>query len=258
MEITWLGTAGFKIRTGNHVILLDPYLTRNEKAFPEQSIRPCDFNEVHSIFISHGHFDHVFDISEIVADTGASFYCSADTGSLLAKRGVKKQLIVPVFSDSAEFDLKYMRAAGFFTSHVQFDIKLLARTMIKMNFRIFQALRLLSKYPCGQVLAWQFEAEGRHVLFWGSAGACEHELKVMAEKPVEILLVPLQGHSDICRIAFEYVKILKPEIVIPHHHDNFFPPVSELVDISEFTGMVQQKCGQTRVLSLKMNQAVCI
>ncbi len=258
MEITWLGTAGFKIRTGSHVILLDPYLTRSDKAFPKQGIRASDLDEVNSIFISHGHFDHVFDIPEIMADNNAFVYCSEDTGLLLEKRGVKREVIMKVVSDSTEFDLKYMRAAAFFSSHVKFDIKLLAQTMMKINFRIFKILSVLRAYPCGQILAWQFEIENRHVLFFGSAGLCEQELKIMAEKHVDILLVPLQGHSDICDIAFEYVRILKPAIVIPHHHDDFFPPVSRLVDISEFVTRVHKELKSTRVLSLKMNRSVNI
>jgi L-ascorbate metabolism protein UlaG (beta-lactamase superfamily) len=31
MELTWFGTAGFSIATGKHTILIDPYLSRNEK-----------------------------------------------------------------------------------------------------------------------------------------------------------------------------------------------------------------------------------
>ena len=61
MELTWFGTAGFRIKTGGHTILIYPYLSRNEKAQPEQPIKPHDIHDGDLIFISHGHFDHILD-----------------------------------------------------------------------------------------------------------------------------------------------------------------------------------------------------
>ncbi len=59
MELTWYGTAGFRIKTGGHTILIDPYLSRNEKAQPEQPLKPHDFHDGDLIFISH-HQDNFF------------------------------------------------------------------------------------------------------------------------------------------------------------------------------------------------------
>ena len=57
MEITWWGTAGFQIKTGEDVFLIDPYLTRNAAARPKQTLTPADINAAGRIFISHGHND---------------------------------------------------------------------------------------------------------------------------------------------------------------------------------------------------------
>ncbi len=65
MELTWLGTAGFRIKTGSTTILIDPYLSRNEMARPEQPLNPPDIDDGNLIFVSHGHFDHIMDIPEI-------------------------------------------------------------------------------------------------------------------------------------------------------------------------------------------------
>jgi len=34
MEITWFGTAGFRIKTDRRTLLIDPYVSRNDRAFP--------------------------------------------------------------------------------------------------------------------------------------------------------------------------------------------------------------------------------
>src|SRR5450756_1895909 len=75
----WLGTAGFRITCGDKVILIDPYLTRNERARPVQELRPADMADADYIFISHGHFDHIADVPEIMETADAEVYCSPVT-----------------------------------------------------------------------------------------------------------------------------------------------------------------------------------
>jgi len=55
--------------------LIDPYLSRNEKALPKQSLKPSDIQNGDTIFISHGHFDHIYDVPVIASKTGAKVYC---------------------------------------------------------------------------------------------------------------------------------------------------------------------------------------
>ena len=66
----------------------------------------------------------------------------------------------------------------------------------------------------------------------------------------------MQGHSDICQIGLNYVKVLKPKIVIPHHHDNFFPPISKLVDIKPFVDKIKNEYRDTSVMIPKMNETI--
>jgi L-ascorbate metabolism protein UlaG (beta-lactamase superfamily) len=70
--VTWYGTAGFRIKTGGHVFLIDPYLTRNEKALPRLPIGPEAVIDGSEIYLSHGHFDHMADVPQIARQTGAT------------------------------------------------------------------------------------------------------------------------------------------------------------------------------------------
>jgi hypothetical protein len=76
--------------------------------------------------------------------------------------------------------------------------------------------------------------------------------------PPDLLLVPLQGHSHICDIAFEYVRVLKPRMVIAHHQDDFYPPISTAVDIGPFIKAMKEKCPGTEVRTIELNETITL
>ena len=256
MELKWLGTAGFEIKTGSHVFLIDPYLSRSKRSFPKQDIKPCDIKKASRIFISHGHFDHVQDVPQIAVQTGADIYCSDIVAAFFKNHQIGTQQIQPVLSDKKKFNFQGYTAQAFFSEHVQYDKKLIIETLFKININLFKYLPLFKKFPCGQVLSWRFYIEDKIIQFFGSAGSSLKELKEMGHKPIDILLLPLQGHSDICGIGLNYVKHLKPKIVIPHHQDDFFPPISKQVDISPFVDTIKKEYRDTKVVIPKMNETL--
>jgi L-ascorbate metabolism protein UlaG (beta-lactamase superfamily) len=116
----------------------------------------------------------------------------------------------------------------------------------------------MKAYPVGQVLSWQFEIDGQVLQHFGSAGSTAEELKGLGGRKIDILLVPLQGHTRICDIALRYVQALKPHTVIPHHQDDFFPPISTYVDIRPFITAVTRTCPETKIRILQINETVTI
>lgn len=254
MELTWFGTAGFEFKTGQEVFLVDPFLSRNKKSFPKQGIKPRDIKKVSRIFISHGHFDHIKDVPQIASRTKARIYCSSEVEESLRNKKVKTEQISPVYMHEKKFKFQNYTAKAFFTRHIRFDTKLVISTLKKINIKFFKYFPLFRLFPCGQVLSWQFQIEGRVIQFFGSAGSSLNELEKMNDRQIDILLLPLQGHSDICEIGLNYVKVLKPEIVIPHHFDDFFPPISKFIDIRPFVDRVKQDYKNTRVVIPKMNE----
>ena len=179
MELTWFGTAGFRIKTSEHTILIDPYLSRNEEAKPEQPLESKDIHDGDLIFISHGHFDHILDVPEIASKTGARIYCG---------NGIEDKVL-------------------------------------------------------------------HH---FGSAGSTPDELERLGSQPTDILLVPLQGHTHIIQIALNYVKAFQPNVVIPHHQDSFFPPISTMVNLQPFVEGVKEIAPETEVRVLEINQTVTL
>ncbi len=258
MELTWWGTAAFRIKTGNLVFLLDPYVSRNEKARPGQYLKAEDVSDGELIFLSHGHFDHILDVPVIAQLAGSTVYCSAEAENTLIEKGLSKNRVHRVETDGYTIDFDGHQVRAFFSEHVKFDMKLLLKTLLKMNIRIFRYIPLLKEFPAGQVLSWRFSIEGKILHFFGSGGSPPEELEKLASRSTDILLVPLQGHSNICDIALEYVKVMQPKIVIPHHQDDFFPPISSMVDIRPFVDGVKRKCPNTEIRVLELNETISL
>ena len=59
-ELTWLGHGTWAIQTGDHKIILDPFLNDSPTAPLKADDVDADF-----ILVSHGHFDHVADVASI-------------------------------------------------------------------------------------------------------------------------------------------------------------------------------------------------
>ena len=258
MELTWLGTAGFQIKTGKHVLLIDPYLSRNGAARPRQPLAPGDLSETDHIFVSHGHFDHILDVPAIASQSGSRVYCCPVTAGTLRHNGLRGDQIHAVPDDNYPVALGGYRARAFFSQHVKFDRRLLVKTLARINFRIPRYLPLMKAYPAGQVLSWQFEIEGRVLQHFGSAGSSAMELERLGRQKIDILLVPLQGHTRICDVALRYVQVLKPRMVIAHHQDDFFPPISTYVDILPFIKAVTRTCPETKIRILQINEPATI
>jgi L-ascorbate metabolism protein UlaG (beta-lactamase superfamily) len=110
------------------------------------------------------------------------------------------------------------------------------------------------------VLTWRFTlaAENNRVVqHLGSAGCTEDELARMETlDPPDVLMVPLQGHTHICRIATRIVERLRPRAVIPHPHDDFFPPFSQTVDIAPFVAAMNALSPPVDVIELPVCEPV--
>jgi L-ascorbate metabolism protein UlaG (beta-lactamase superfamily) len=70
MKLKYYGHSCFSVLAGGKTLLFDPFVTPNElaKAIDVDTI-PADY-----IFISHGHYDHMFDAVRIAERTGARLF----------------------------------------------------------------------------------------------------------------------------------------------------------------------------------------
>jgi len=85
MKITYYGHSCFAVQVGDDHILFDPFISPNELA------RDVDIDRIDAdyIFISHAHFDHIFDASRIAERTGATVIGNWEIREWAIKNGIK-------------------------------------------------------------------------------------------------------------------------------------------------------------------------
>lgn len=237
MEITWLGAAGFIIKSNQREFAFDPFLSRGKGK--KSPFSKDSFTNTEAIYVGHGHFDHTFDIPEIMAHSEAHIFAPGLTGLFLKARGVRSSKMM--LADSKEYLNKELKMRAFHSSHVRFDWPLVSSTVRRCGVSgCLHTLKLGVGYPKGLVQTYMFEDRGKKILFISSAGCTQKELKMYRELEIDFLLAPLQGHSRIQELVAEHIRIIQPKVVIPHHHDDFYPPLSQEISVDEFRDQLKR------------------
>lgn len=85
MKITFYGHASLGIEVGGRHIIVDPYITANEKASHIDIMQlKADY-----ILLTHAHGDHILDVEAIANNTGATIVSNAEITSYFEKKGHK-------------------------------------------------------------------------------------------------------------------------------------------------------------------------
>ncbi len=249
MDLTWLGTAGFIVRSKKGEIAFDPFFSRGDGDPSPFSAR--SFENTQALFVGHGHFDHTYDIPSIVKNSEVKVFAPGLTGKILSFRGVPESRLI--VSQNKSILLNDFSVRAFKSSHVTFDLPLVLSTIKRCGVRgcINMCGRGLG-YPKGLVQTYLFEADHKRVLFISSAGCSEKELLEYRKLEVDFLLAPLQGHSEIQDIAARQTSIIQPKVVIPHHHDDFYPPLSQNISVEVFKEKLKKYNFQGAVLEIPL------
>ena len=89
VKITWLGHATFVFRTpSGKTILVDPWVTGNP-ACPEKSKK---LDRIDTMFITHGHFDHIADAVSLAREHKPGVVAVYETCAWLESKGVANTL----------------------------------------------------------------------------------------------------------------------------------------------------------------------
>jgi L-ascorbate metabolism protein UlaG (beta-lactamase superfamily) len=88
IEVLWLGHATFRITsTTGKVIVIDPFLKKNLRT-PAKYKDLSALGKVDLILVTHGHGDHVADLGELAALTGATVVANYELANNLVALGV--------------------------------------------------------------------------------------------------------------------------------------------------------------------------
>ena len=197
VELTWLGHGCWSIVTGEHQILLDPFLDDS----PTAPVKAKDVSPQY-LLVSHGHFDHMADVVSIAKRTGALVIANFEICQWFAGQGVKNTL--------------GMNLGG--TTQQPFG-------KVKMTLA-HHSSTLPDGTPAGNPCGFVLTIDATRIYF-----ACDtalfYDLKLIGAAGLDLAVLPLgdlftMGPDDM----LEAIKLLEPKRVVPSHYDTW-PPIAQ-------------------------------
>jgi L-ascorbate metabolism protein UlaG (beta-lactamase superfamily) len=245
VHVRWLGTAGFEIRCDNHVVLLDPYITR-------ASLSQCAFGRIESdlsaiarhvphadaIVVGHTHFDHALDVPAIARQTGAKVFGSRSAIKLCRAAKLPESQLHMVEREAGEeaivaevgpFTLRFAPSA-----HSRF---LLGRVPFPGEISDCDDVPVRTgDFRCGAVFRVEMQVAGRTIVHLGSA-----ELTPGGPIPqdVDMLLLCVAGWRSSPDLPERVMRSLSPQRILLSHWDNFFLPMQKPARVLPAVGMTQ-------------------
>ncbi|MCX8122866.1 MAG: MBL fold metallo-hydrolase [Spirochaetes bacterium] len=232
MDIQWLGTASIKISLGNTSLYFDPFISMNPML---QYTSIDDYADATDIFVTHGHFDHIYTIPQIWKMTKCVIYCGIQVANVLLRQGILPDYIRIIDHGQVisipPFIIKIYRS-----EHIRFDFPLIVKTLFhKRVLHYFDNFKniasMIKKMPAGIVFAYEIVYREKSILHFGSLN---YSSAIAYPYNPSVLTIPLQGRSDIHDYAIEFIKKFMPQKIFLHHFDDTFPPLSSNVDTTGF------------------------
>ena len=93
LAVRWLGFSTFELVYGGQIILLDNYYDRGPR-YRDLGFAAADVKRANLILVGHGHYDHMSDTAQTVAQTGASVIAAPITAAKLLSEGVDAGKII--------------------------------------------------------------------------------------------------------------------------------------------------------------------
>lgn len=197
-KITWLGHSAFQVETGDHTILIDPFLTGNPLAVTKPEDLNPDF-----ILLSHGHGDHVGDTVAIAKRTGALVVGNFEVAGWIGKQGVQN-----TSSPNTGGTGKYAFGS------VQLTIAFHSSSMPDGSY---------GGSPNGLFITLN---NGLKIYHAGDT-ALYSDMELTGAKGIDVAILPIgdfftMGPAD----SIQAIQWLKPRYVLPCHY-NTFPPIAQ-------------------------------
>ncbi len=91
--LRWLGFSTYELVYGNQIILLDNFYDRGPR-FRDLGFKAADVKRANLILVGHGHFDHMADTAQTMAQTGAPVITAPLSAEKLLTEGVDPKKIL--------------------------------------------------------------------------------------------------------------------------------------------------------------------
>lgn len=245
LELTWLGTAGFRLAYQGHVVLIDPYVTRLPLGrFLRRAVTPPDPGAIarwapraDAILVGHTHFDHALDAPAIARATGCRVYGSRSLVQLMAVSGVGElaALVEPYHTYSiGPFEIQFTPSL-----HAKLGLGLTVPMGGELTCEHVDGLTP-QRYRCGQVWGIHVAVAGVTFYHQGSADLVD---EAIVHRGVDYFLCGIAGRRFTPRYVERILRRLDPRVVVPSHYDDFFRPLDAPIEMSmnvNLTGFAEE------------------
>jgi len=227
LELTWIGTAGFRLAYQGVVIWIDPYVTRLSLAdlLRRKVVPPSGeavgrwIDKADAVLVGHTHFDHALDVPAIARRFGARVYGSSSLAQLMRIHGLAAQAVTVV--PHRDYEVGPFRFRFTPSRHSRLQLGLAVPYAGELTCEHVDALTP-QRYRCGQVWGICVEVAGMRIYHQGSADLIEDEIR---DRGVDVFLCGIAGRRFTPRYVERIVRALEPARIVPTHYDNFFHPL---------------------------------
>lgn len=248
MLLRYYGNALLTVEQGNTKLLIDPFFSRNPKLY-----RPTAelFDDVTAVLITHGHFDHIYDLPKLLARRpGLEVFCTRQTKKNLERIGCHGGQYHIIGLDDA-FEIGPFRVRSIRSTHISFDFYYIAKNAISPSFylsltTVFKSLHQFSTTPLGdECVEFLIEADGETMLVSASLGADE---SINHPQDVDMFVMPYNGRWYLNEHMFKHVLQIRPKKIMMSHFDAAFPPLCLDAKPERFVRFMKERQPQTEVI----------
>ena len=227
--LTWTGVAGFVLERDGTRIAFDPFVTRPglfsalfRRARPDAGAVAAAFSGLSAVFVGHTHYDHAMDLPAVaLASPDAVIFGGVTTVEAFRRLGIPPARLRAV-DDGSAHDVGPFRVEAIRSRH---GVVPVARYVDRLRLPREGVPRTPFRWPRGEVFAWRATLGGRAVHVQGSAGIDEAALARQA--PADVVIACLAARKGTPRYLERLGDRLRPRVLVPCHHDDFFRPLSE-------------------------------
>ncbi len=234
LELTWIGTAGFRLAYQGVVVWIDPYVTRlslpdllrHRVVPPSEEAIGRWIDRADAVLVGHTHFDHALDVPAIARRTGCKVYGSQSLANLMNLYRLGEQaVVVEPHRDYEVGPFKFH-----FVPSVHSKLQLGYRIPFSGELTCDHVDHLTPQaYRCGQVWGIYLEVAGMRFYHQGSADLVEDQI---TDRDVDVFLCGISGRRFTPHYVERIVNKLAPKVIVPTHYDDFFRPLEDKAQFS--------------------------
>jgi L-ascorbate metabolism protein UlaG (beta-lactamase superfamily) len=260
LELTWIGTAGFRLAYQGVVLWIDPYVTRLSlrdllaRRVVQTSRRALEtwIDRADAVLVGHTHFDHALDVPAIAARFGCQVFGSTSLARLMQLHGRADQAVV--VAAHRDYEVGPFRFRFVPSLHAKLRLGLQVPYAGEVTCEHAGELSP-QRYCCGQVFGICVEVAGLRIYHQGSADLIDDEIR---NRGVDLFLCGIAGRRFTPRYVERIVRALRPSRIVPMHYDDFFRPLdapaglSLNVNLTGFADEVRQVSREVELATLEI------